>query len=135
MTALTEAHIETVRGFYAGINANAIPAMLKTLDPNFTWSEPESYPNGGTRRGREAIEAHFVQARATWAEGACMPERFILAGDKIVVLIHIRVRLKDSPDWIDARAADVFTFADGHLIEGRHFPEKAEALAFAGAKE
>jgi ketosteroid isomerase-like protein len=135
MKTLTEAHIETVRGFYADINSNTIQAMLKTLDPNFAWTEPESYPGGGTRRGREAIEAHFIQARATWAEGACTPERFILAGDKIVVPVHIRVRLKEAKDWIDARAADVFTFRDGHLIEGRHFPEKAEALAFAGAKE
>lgn len=135
MTTLAQAHIEIVRGFYAGLNANAIPAMLKTLDPNFAWSEPESYPNGGTRRGREAIEAHFIQARATWAEGACTPERFILAGDKIVVPVHIRVRLKEAKDWIDARAADVFTFKDGRLVEGRHFPEKADALAFAGATE
>ncbi len=132
---LTDAHIETVRGFYAGMNGNTITSMVKTLDQDFTWTEPESYGNGGTTRGRDAFEAFALRARDTWAEGACTPERFIIAGDKIVVPVHIRVRLKDSTDWLEAHCADVFTFRNGSLAEGRHFPEKADALAWAGAKE
>ena len=42
-----------------------------------------------------------------WAEGSCEPGRFIVAGDKIIVFVHVRVRLKDNEEWIEARLADV----------------------------
>ena len=56
------------------------------------------------------MEAQLSQGRSTWAEGGCEPEQFIVAGDKIVVLLHVRVRLKNKSEWIDARIADGFTF-------------------------
>ena len=40
------------------------------------WTDPD----GGTYRGLAEAEAHFSQARETWAEGSCEPERFVVAG-------------------------------------------------------
>ena len=39
------------------------------------------------------------------AEGSCELERFIVAGDKIVVFVHARVRLKDHTEWTDGPGA------------------------------
>ncbi|MFM9905202.1 MAG: nuclear transport factor 2 family protein [Pyrinomonadaceae bacterium] len=80
----------------------------------------------------EAVKAHVAQGRSTWAEGACEPERFVTARDKVVVSCHVRVRLKDQTDWLEGRTADVFTFRDGKVIEFRTFAEENDALEFVG---
>jgi ketosteroid isomerase-like protein len=51
------------------------------------------------------------------------------------VPIHVRVRLNDQPDWIDARIADVYTFRNGKAIEFRTFADEQQALEWAGAEE
>ena len=75
------------------------------------------------------------RGRGTWAEGACEPERFIVADDKVVVLLHVRVRRKDHTDWIDGRLGDVYTFRDGKAIQFRTFAEPQEALEWVGVED
>ena len=129
------AEIETVKGYYAAVNRNDIPATMKFFDPQAEWIEPPNYPGAGTHRGHAAVMANLSKGRNSWAEGACEPERFIVAGDKLVVFVHVRVRLKDRTAWIDARFADVYTFRNGKAIQGRSFGERQAALEWAGAKE
>ncbi|WP_413944362.1 nuclear transport factor 2 family protein [Bdellovibrio sp. HCB-162] len=124
--------IAILKEVYAAINRNDIPAVLKLFDPEIERIEPEGFPSSGTYRGLEKIEAHFSQARATWAEGSCEPEQFFVSGDKIVVFVWVHVRLKDNPQWIDAHIADGFTFRNGKVIQMRTFVEKQQALDWAG---
>ena len=126
------AETETLREAYAALNRNDIPAMVKLFDPDMEWIEPSHYPGGGTFRGHAAMIAHFSQARDKWAEGSCAPEEFIVVGEKLVVYVHVRVRLKDHTKWIDARLADVYTFRNGKAVQMRHFPNREDALAWAG---
>ena len=51
---------------------------------------------------------NIATGRSAWAEGSCELERLTVAGDKIVVFVHARVRLKDHTEWIDGRFADVY---------------------------
>ena len=132
LTPSVAAHTETLRAAYAALNRNDIPATVKALDPQIEWIEPDEYPIGGTNHGHAEVQAHLSKARETWAEGSCEPERFIVAGDKIVVLLHVRVRLKDNTEWIDGEIADVYTFRNGKAIQMRHFPDRTQALEWAG---
>ena len=74
------------------------------------------------------------QSRANWPEGNSEPERFIVAGDKIIVFVHVRVRLKDSTEWHERRLADVFTFRNGKAVQMRAFADRRQALEWAGVK-
>lgn len=126
--------IEVLKGLYAAINRNDIPAALQDFHPQIVRIEPAGFPSAGTYRGLAEVEDHFVNGgRANWAEGACEPEKFVVAGDKVVVFLHVLVRLKDQVEWIDGRMADVFTFREGKIIEMRSFADGQEALAWAGA--
>jgi ketosteroid isomerase-like protein len=62
------------------------------------------------------------------------PEQFIPAGDRIVVLVHARVRAKRSNEWQDVRLADVYTFREGKAIQMRAFADRDEALRWAGVQ-
>ena len=127
------ADIDAVKETYAAINRNDVPAAVKAFDPQMEWIEPQDFPTPGTYRGHAEVMAHISRGRNTWAEGACEPERFIVAGDKIVAFVHVRVRLKDHTDWIDGRMADVHTFRGGKVIQVRSFGERQDALEWAGA--
>lgn len=126
---------ETLREFYAAINRNDIPAALKFLDPQIERIEPPGFPSSGIYRGHAEVKAQWSQARETWAEGSCEPEKFVVAGDKIVVYVHVRVRLKNKQEWIDAHIADVFTFRNGKVTQMRSFVEEQHALEWAGIKD
>ena len=128
------AETEALRKAYAAFNRNDIPAVCDALDPQIEWTEPPEFPGGGTYHGHEGVKAYLSQSRADWAEGSSEPERFIVAGDKIVVFVHVRVRLKRSPEWHQTRLADVFTFRHGRAINMRAFADRRQALEWAGAK-
>jgi uncharacterized protein len=133
-TTAMAAEMETVRKIYNAINRNDIPAAMEFFDPQAERIEPPGFPTAGTYRGIPAIQAHISHGRGTWAEGTCEPERLIAAGDKIVVFCHVRVRLKDHTDWIDARFADGYTFRNGKVIQFNSFGERQRALKWAGAE-
>jgi ketosteroid isomerase-like protein len=126
--------IEVVKEIYAAINRNDILAALKFFDPEIERIEPPDFPAAGTYRGHAELMAHLSKGRNSWAEGGCEIEQFMVAGDKIVVFVRARVRLKDHTEWIDGRFADVFTFRNGRAVQMRSFGERQEALDWAGAR-
>lgn len=123
---------DALRQFFAAVNRNDMPAITKDFDPEITRVEPEGFPTAGTYRGIAAVQEHVAKGRGTWAEGSCEPERYLEKGDTVVVYLHVRVRLKDSTDWIEGRFADGFAFRAGKIIEYRTFGQRSDALNWAG---
>jgi uncharacterized protein len=121
---------EALRKAYAAFNRNDIPATVEALDPQIQWTEPAEFPD----HGHKGVKAYLSQSRAGWAEGRSEPERFIVAGDKIIVFVHGQARLKDSTEWHETRLADVFTFHNGKAIQVRAFDDRRQALEWAGVK-
>ncbi len=128
------AEIEALKQIYAAINRNDVPAAMAYFDPQIERIEPPGFPTSGTYRGHADVVAHIAKGRGSWAEGSCNVEGFTVAGDRIVVLLHAHVRLKDQTEWIDGRFADGWTFRNGKAILMRTFWERQEALEWAGAK-
>jgi uncharacterized protein len=133
-TPSLEAETETLRKAYAALNRNDISAMVKEFDPEIEWIEPAEFPGGGTHRGHAVVKAHLSRARESWAEGSCEPERFIVAGDRIIVFDYVRVRLKHETEWREGRLASVYTFRNGKVIQVRVFAERQQALEWAGVE-
>jgi len=133
LTMSTE--IEALHQFFAAINRNDMQAIIKDFDPQIERIEPEGFPTSGTYRSIAEVQEHVAKGRGTWAEGTCEPEEFFTQGDKVVVYLHVRVRLKDSTDWIDGRFADGFVFRAGKIIQYLTFGERRDALQWAGIEE
>jgi ketosteroid isomerase-like protein len=124
--------VEALRQFFAAINRNDLPAIGKDFDPAIVRVEPEGFPTAGTYRGIEAVREHVRTGRASWAEGACEPEKFFVKGDKVVVFLYAWVRLKDATDWTGGRFADGFVFRNDKIIEYLSFGKREDALDWAG---
>ncbi len=127
--------IEALEQFFAAVNRNDMQAMIKDFDPQIVRVEPEGFPTAGTYQGIAQVQANVTKGRGTWAEGSCQPERFLVNGEKLVVYLHARVRLKDSTDWIDGRFADGFVFRSGKITQYLTFAERADALKWAGIED
>jgi len=134
LTPSSAVETEALREAYAALNRDDIPAFVKAFDAKIEWIELVEFPEGGTYHGLAAVKAHVSQARANWAEGSCEPERFIVAGDKLIVFANVRVRLKHESEWREGALADVYTFREGKVIQVRVFADRRQALEWAGAK-
>ncbi|MCC6574177.1 MAG: nuclear transport factor 2 family protein [Planctomycetes bacterium] len=130
-----EAETAALKEAYAALNRNDIPAFVRIFDPQIERVEPSDFPQGGTYHGLAAVSEHVSKGRGTWAEGSCEPERFIVAGDRIIALIQVRVRLKHETEWRRGRIADVFTFRNGKAIQFHTFADERQALRWAGAPD
>jgi ketosteroid isomerase-like protein len=102
LTPSLAAETQALREVYAALNRNDIPAAVQSFDPQIEWIEPAESPKGGTYHGHAAVATHMSHARGNWAEGSCDPERFLVAGDKIIVFVYVRVRLKHETKWPSA---------------------------------
>ncbi len=126
--------IEELREAYAAFNRGDIDSALEPFDSRIEWSEPPQFPGGGTYHGIEGVKRYLTQSRAGIAEGTSEPEQFVISGNRVVVLVHVRVRRKGSDAWHEVRIADVYTVKDGKAIQMRAFVDQREALRWAGAK-
>jgi len=131
-SAEMERAIAALRGAYAAFNRGDIDAAVEVMDPAIEWSEPAEFPGGGTYHGREGAKQYLTASRNGLAEGTSEPERFLVSGDRIVVLVYAHVRPKGSNEWRDVRLADVYTFRGGKAIAMRAFADRAEALRWVG---
>ena len=127
--------IEILKQFYAAINRNDMQSLTQYFDPQIVRIEFEGFPTAGTYRGSAEVQEHVAQGRGTWAEGTCEPEKFLTHGDKVVVYLHVEVRLKDSLDWVEGRFADGFVFRAGKITQYHSFGERRDALKWAGIEE
>lgn len=133
-TEQSSSNVAAVRKFYIALNANDIPGILQLVDSQIERIEFEGTPSAGVYRGHAALKAHVLKARATWGEGSCEPRRLIAVDNKVVALVHVRVRLQNSTKWTEGNVGDVFTFRDGNIVEMRSFMKSDDALAWAGAR-
>ena len=126
--------VAALRGAYAAFNRGEMTAAVEPLDAQIEWHEPAEFPGGGTYHGRDGVKRYLTQSRAAWAEVDSQPERFIIAGNRIVVFVHARVRPKGGNHWQDVSLADVYTVRQGRVVEMQAFAERRQALRWVGAE-
>ncbi len=125
--------IAELREAYAAFNHGDIDSALKPFDRRIEWSEPAEFPGGGTYYGLDGVKRYLTQSKAGIAEGTSEPEQFVVVGNRVVVLVHVRVRRKGSDTWHEVRIADVYTVENGKAIQMKAFADQQEALRWAGA--
>lgn len=131
MTAFAE-RSTTIKAAYAALNRGDIAGFVASFDPQVERIEPADVPSSGVFHGIDDVTEHVVKGRGNWAEGGCEPERFIDAGDRIVAIVSVHVRLKHETEWRDGQVGDVFTFRNDKVIQFRTFFDVAQALEWAG---
>lgn len=112
---------------YAAFAAGNIDTAVADLDDDVVWTEPDSFPNGGRRRGRAAVADYLRASRAMWRELSSTPTVYRRA-DRIVALHEVRGTLLDGTAHTNV-VADVFTFRAGRVVDMTAYADPAELPA------
>lgn len=94
--------------------------------------------NPDVYRGQAGLRRLLEEIREVWDEFRVTPERFVDAGDRVVVIETIRGRGGTSGVDVESRSASIWTLRDGQVVhmQTRYEPEEAlEVLRAAGLSE
>jgi uncharacterized protein len=89
------------------------------MDPNIEWDEPQApgYPAGGIHRGPQAVANEVFGTIPTYYEEfAAVPQEFIDAGDRVIVLGEHQGKGKASGTSLRAPFVHIATFRDGKWV-------------------
>jgi ketosteroid isomerase-like protein len=127
-------YAELVLASYDAYARGDIERAVAPLDPDVDWVEPETFPDGGRHRGRDAVARYLRQSRERWAELTVEPVAHQRGQEVIVVVRHHGTLLDGS--GADITVADVFTLHDGRVVRMQAFADPAEAFeAFPDGSE
>ena len=108
-----EAVVDRLRDAYAALGRGESGAALAMLAPDCEWHESDELPGAGALRGREAVGAFLESFLESWDRFDQRIESVRIAGDRVVLQIHLRAVGRASGLELDTRYAHVWTIADG----------------------
>jgi ketosteroid isomerase-like protein len=116
--------------FNSGDDQGAVGGM----DPEIEWRVLDGLPEGGTIfRGPEAVLGFWQRWREVFDDFQAVPDELVEAGDKVVAVVSIRGRGKESGiDVTTPSFAQVWTLRDGKAVRVEMLPSREEALELAG---
>ena len=85
--------------------------------------------------GHDGLRRLLHEIREVWDEFRVTPERFIDAGDRVVVIEAIRGRGRTSSVPVETRSASIWTLRDGQIIHMRTSYDPQEALEAVGLED
>jgi ketosteroid isomerase-like protein len=101
----------------------------ETFTKSFELLLPPGYPEGEqVFRGRDGLKRWIGGITEIWDEWRMEPERFLPAGDRVVVLIHILARGHLSGVALDRETAHVWSVADDRVTKCQVYFDRSEAL-------
>ncbi len=125
---MSQANVDLVRGIYDRWAKNHSAGDL--IDEDLEYVNPPYAVESGTRQGRSALR----KIRDVYPDFRVEPERFIDAGDDVVV-IGIARGTSVSGAEAQWRQGYVWTVASGQAVRFRWFNHPAEALEAVGLRE
>jgi uncharacterized protein len=133
---MSEENVEIVRAIYAAFDEVDFVAALDKIDAEVVWDlTNHSWPGADQYFGNEGIVEVLSEFVGSFEDYKVTPERFIDAGDAVVVIQHEVAIHKGSGSGIDRRQASVYTMRNGKAIRIDHYLDIPKALEAAGLSE
>lgn len=129
---MSQGNLEIVRRLYEVVNASGIGAVAEFAHPDVEAVPPPNWPEASTLRGREQLEEFARGWMETFQGFKVEPERFVDAGgQRVVVYVRDRGRIRGSDTEIDTRLIHVWTLVAGKIVRWQVFADEAQALEAA----
>ena len=97
---------------------------------------PDAYPEGAqVFRGREGLKRWVASTKEIWDEWRFETERFLDAGDQVVVLVRVVARGGSSGVSLVRETAHLWTLRDRRVTRCEVYLDRSEALDAVGFRE
>ena len=122
--------VDVVRRFYDTYLAGDFEGFFGTLDPGIEWIEPEApdLPFGGKTVGLEALQTLFADVGDFWEEFTPYADRFIDAGDAVVVVGGYNAKHRGSGVDVSTPYVHISEVRDGKIVRTRFYEDVSEWL-------
>lgn len=133
---MSKENVEIVKAMNAAFMAGEYFEALRALDPEIEWQGTK----GGldehmVYRGHEEVIKGFADNLMTWERLTLDYERYIDAGDCVVVFVHEVARGLESGAEVETDTAVVFRIENDRIVQARGYMDRAEALEAVGLSE
>ena len=98
------------------------------FDPSIQHDQTEGLFLDGVFYGQEGVMAALGEIRADWDDLQLEPEDVIDLGDRLLVLVRMKARVRDSEAEIDAQIAHVWEFRDGRAVRWAVYGDRTAAV-------
>jgi ketosteroid isomerase-like protein len=130
---MSQENVEIVRQAYECIERGDWDRMADLLHPNAEQHGTiGGVEEGFVARGISQIRQNVEQAGEAWDEQHVEPEKFIDAGDRVVVFQREYQRGKSSGVELVVETAEVFDLRGGRIARMQGFMDRATALEAVG---
>jgi ketosteroid isomerase-like protein len=126
---MSQENVEVVRSIYAAWLAGT--SARGFMDSDIEYVNPPDAVETGTRRGPKS----FGLIREAYDDVEVRPQRFIDAGDEVVVIARLTGTSRGARIPIEREQGYVWTIRDGKAIRFRWFNTAPEALEAVGVRE
>jgi ketosteroid isomerase-like protein len=103
---MSRQNVEIVRRLYDAYLRGDAATALAAFDPDIEW-DATHHPDGRVYRGYDGIQQFLREWQDLWESTWSQPERFLEAGDEVVVLTREMTRLKGSGLEVTERHAEI----------------------------
>jgi ketosteroid isomerase-like protein len=132
---MAQDNVEVAKAAHRAMQERDFEALLGLCSEDIEWRQDPGFVVPGTFRGHEGVLKLHESLYETLEDFAVAPERYLAAGDKVVVFLHISASGQGSEAAVDNDVANVLTFRDGKIAVLEVYLERSEAAQDAGLSE
>lgn len=124
-------NVGIVKDAYDSFKKGDIQHLLDALTDDVAWvtpGPPDIMPAAGNRRGRNEVAQFFSDLSDSEDVELFEPQEYIAQGDKVVVLIKYRGRVKATGRTAETDLVHIFTINEGRIAQFQEYFDTAKAL-------
>jgi ketosteroid isomerase-like protein len=129
---VSENYVQLAKWGYEAFLEGKLSSVVQMIDPAFVAYLPDGLPGAKTYEGQEGFLAGVREQLEAFDEWRLEPQKFIPAGDRVLVLVRQHGRGRLSGVEVDVFTAWLWTFSDGKAVELRVFLDQDEAFEAIG---
>jgi ketosteroid isomerase-like protein len=112
---------------YAAFNRGIAPDW-DLFDPSNEHDQTQGLFLDGVFYGHDGLRAALGEIEADWEDLRLEPQQVIDLGDRLLVLVRMRARVRDSHAELDAQIAHVWEFREGRAVRWSVYGDHATAM-------
>jgi hypothetical protein len=125
-------NVTLTQSLYEAFGRGDMPTFLAAMAPNIEWHEPAGpgYPYPGVHHGIQAVTGEvFAQVPALYSAFSVVPQDFVDAGDRVIVLGEFSGTGKASGTTFQTPFVHVFTYNDGKCVRYQNYTDTGTIAA------
>ena len=125
---------DRLRNAYAAFSSNG-ELDWSLIDPSIEHDQTKGLFLDGVFYGPEGVRAAIEEVESDWEDLSYEPLEVLQLGDRVLVLLRMTARVRDSQAELDAQVAHVWEFRDGRAVRWDVYSDHDSARrAFNGAR-